>query len=49
MEDGEPTVVFSRPGRDTRVTLVDEVYLEAEAVDDFGATDYLEVILAGKL
>src|SRR5690606_40463179 len=36
MVDVSPSVVFAKPGRDVRVTLVDEVYLEAEAVDDFG-------------
>jgi hypothetical protein len=36
MSDSPPRVVFARPGRDVRVTLVDEVYLEAQASDDFG-------------
>src|SRR5690606_38048379 len=36
MADAEPRVVISDPGQDIRVTLVDEVYLEATATDDFG-------------
>src|SRR5690606_35954687 len=35
MSDAEPRVVISDPGRDIKVTLVDEVFLEATATDDF--------------
>lgn len=36
MDDAAPRVVFDKPGRDIKVTLTDEVYLEAHATDDFG-------------
>ncbi|MEX0912549.1 MAG: DUF4175 family protein, partial [Gemmatimonadota bacterium] len=36
MPDAEPAVVFDDPGRDIKVTLVDEVFLQARATDDFG-------------
>lgn len=36
LEDHPPTVVFSKPGRDSRQTSVDEVFLEAKADDDYG-------------
>ncbi|MEX2584371.1 MAG: DUF4175 family protein, partial [Gemmatimonadota bacterium] len=43
MDDAEPRVVFDDPGRDIKVTLVDEVYLEARATDDFGIRE-LELV-----
>jgi hypothetical protein len=43
MVDAAPRVVFTRPGRDARVTLTDEVFLEAQATDDFGVRS-LELI-----
>ena len=36
LNDDAPSVVFSEPGRDTRATPIDEVFLEARADDDFG-------------
>jgi hypothetical protein len=36
IDDMEPRVELSKPGRDTRVTNVDEVFLEATAEDDYG-------------
>ncbi|MGH7718428.1 MAG: DUF4175 family protein, partial [Gemmatimonadaceae bacterium] len=34
--DGAPTVSFAKPGRDTKVTSVEEVLTEVEAADDYG-------------
>jgi hypothetical protein len=36
LDDRPPTVSLDKPGRDTRVTSVDEVFVEAKAEDDFG-------------
>jgi hypothetical protein len=36
LDDMDPSVQLSKPGRDTRVTAVDEVFLEAKAEDDYG-------------
>ncbi|MHB1170851.1 MAG: DUF4175 family protein, partial [Longimicrobiales bacterium] len=36
LDDRGPTVRFTKPGRDTRPTSIDEVYLEAQADDDYG-------------
>lgn len=36
LDNVRPTVQISRPGRDMHVTLVDEVFLEATAQDDYG-------------
>ena len=36
LDDRGPTVRFSAPGRDTRPTSIDEVFLEAQADDDYG-------------
>lgn len=43
MDDAAPIVRFSTPGRDIRVTLVDEPWVEAEASDDFGVRN-LELV-----
>src|SRR5690606_23894636 len=43
MEDAVPTVRLSTPGRDIRVTLVDEPWVEAQATDDFGVRN-LELV-----
>jgi hypothetical protein len=45
LEDRSPSVVFSKPGRDTRQTSVDEVFLEAKADDDYGIAR-LELVYA---
>ena len=37
--DQPPSVTLSRPGRDKRVTNLEEVFVEAEAEDDFGIRD----------
>ena len=36
LPDRAPSVRFSKPGRDTRPTITDEVFLEAQAEDDYG-------------
>jgi hypothetical protein len=36
IEDRAPQVVLRKPGRDVRPTNVEEVFIEAEATDDFG-------------
>lgn len=36
LSDAPPTVTFSEPGRDLIATPIEEVYIEAEAADDFG-------------
>ena len=39
LEDQPPSVTISRPGRDTKVTNLEEVFVEAEAEDDYGIRD----------
>ena len=36
LSDEAPSVAFAEPGRDTRATPIEEVFLEARAEDDFG-------------
>ena len=36
LDDEAPVVSFSKPGRDLRATSIDEVFVEAQADDDFG-------------
>jgi hypothetical protein len=36
LSDGAPIVAFEEPGRDTRATSIDELYVEARAEDDYG-------------
>ena len=36
LDDGEPNVRVSEPGRDSDATSIDEVFLEVEAEDDYG-------------
>jgi hypothetical protein len=36
LEDQPPTITFTTPGRDVSVTMVDEVFVEAHAEDDYG-------------
>ncbi len=36
LEDNGPTIAFTTPGHDSRVTSVEEVYVEVEASDDYG-------------
>ncbi|NJD09504.1 MAG: DUF4175 domain-containing protein, partial [Gemmatimonadetes bacterium] len=36
LSDRAPSVRFSKPGRDIRPTITDEVFLEAQAEDDYG-------------
>jgi hypothetical protein len=45
LDDEAPVVAFSKPGRDLRATSIDEVFVEAEADDDFGVAR-LELIYA---
>jgi hypothetical protein len=39
LADQPPTVSFAKPGRDTSVSAIEEVYVEAQAQDDFGVRD----------
>jgi hypothetical protein len=43
LDDRAPSVRFSKPGRDTKVTAVEEVFVEAVAEDDFGVSS-LELV-----
>jgi hypothetical protein len=43
LSDQPPTVSFAKPGRDTSVSAIEEVYVEAQAQDDFGVRD-LELV-----
>lgn len=43
--DAEPLVRMSRPGRDVQATALEELYLEAEARDDFGVAA-LELVIS---
>jgi len=45
MDDEAPVVSFTKPGRDLRSTSIDEVFVEAEADDDFGVAR-LELVYA---
>lgn len=45
LSDQAPRVSFSKPGRDTTATSIEEVYVEAHAEDDFGVRD-LELVYA---
>jgi hypothetical protein len=36
LDDNRPTIAFTKPGRDSRVTAVEEVYAEVQAADDYG-------------
>ena len=38
LADQPPSVSFNRPGRDTSVSPIEEVFAEANAVDDYGIT-----------
>lgn len=44
LEDAPPSVSITKPGRDMRPTTVDEVFIEAEATDDFGVRQ-LELVV----
>ncbi len=39
LDDQEPSIRFSKPGRDTPASPIEEVYLEARADDDYGIGD----------
>ena len=43
LTDGAPTVSFSKPGRDTSASPIEEVFLEAQAEDDYGVRN-LELV-----
>jgi hypothetical protein len=43
LEDQAPSVSFSKPGRDTTASSIEEVFVEATAQDDFGVRD-LELV-----
>jgi hypothetical protein len=43
LTDQPPVVSFSKPGRDTSASSIEEVYVEAQAEDDFGIRD-LELV-----
>ncbi len=36
LDDQPPTVAFEKPGRDTRATSIEELFLQARATDDYG-------------
>ncbi len=36
LADNGPAIAFTKPGRDSRVTAVEEVYTEVQATDDYG-------------
>jgi hypothetical protein len=38
LDDRPPTIKFEKPGRDTKVTAVDEVFTQVQATDDFGVS-----------
>jgi len=39
LEDLEPSIRFTRPGRDMPASPIEEIYLEMEAIDDYGVGD----------
>jgi hypothetical protein len=39
LDDRPPTIKFEKPGRDTKVTAVDEVFTQVQATDDYGVSD----------
>ena len=41
LTDQPPSVSFSKPGRDTRASTIEELFLEAKADDDFGVAELL--------
>ena len=41
LTDQSPSVSFSKPGRDTRASPIEELFLEAKADDDFGISELL--------
>ena len=43
LTDQAPTVSFAKPGRDTSASAIEEVFVEAQAEDDFGVRD-LELV-----
>ncbi|MBW3535069.1 MAG: DUF4175 family protein [Gemmatimonadetes bacterium] len=43
LQDQPPSVSFTRPGRDQPASPIEEVYLEAEALDDYGIAELLLV------
>ncbi len=45
LTDQPPSVSFSRPGRDSRASSIEEVFLEARADDDYGISD-LRLVLS---
>jgi hypothetical protein len=45
LADEPPSVAFSKPGRDLRATSLDEIFVEAGAVDDFGVKQ-LDLVFA---
>ena len=45
LTDQAPSVSFAKPGRDTSASAIEEVFLEAQAEDDFGVRD-LELVYA---
>ena len=45
IDDQPPAVRFSKPGRDTQASPVEELFLEARADDDFGVQEHAAVLL----
>ena len=46
LTDQPPSVSFSKPGRDTRASPIEELFLEAKADDDFGIAELLLIYSA---
>ncbi|HJN92025.1 MAG TPA: DUF4175 family protein, partial [Dehalococcoidia bacterium] len=46
LTDQPPSVSFSKPGRDTRASPIEELFLEAKADDDFGISELLLIYSA---
>ena len=38
LDDRPPTITFAKPGRDTKVTAVEEVFTQVQATDDYGVS-----------
>jgi len=39
LDDRPPTITFQKPGRDTKVTAVEEVFTQVQATDDYGVSN----------
>src|SRR5688500_3542867 len=39
LDDRPPTIKFEKPGRDTKVSAIEEVFTQVQATDDYGVTN----------